>query len=353
MERKLHLGTAYHCNRILRHVEEDMIDIVNHHMNTVVHMFTHNDMERHRSVLKDIISMSESLGLDVWLDNWGIDGGPGDKCHFTAYHPEAKMVFKDGTSVPLKPCYRHPAFREFTREWVDAVQDAGGKTLFWDEPHLTASPEHGPACFCPICRQAFEERFGHNMSEGSEDEYKQFGNETIADYFRFATDYAHSKGLKNTGCIMFSPKVGSDESLTDTLMALPNFDSVGCDPYWVSSKNPSITAEEVYDYVYKKTSGNLSMCNKYGKEHNVWLQGYHFTKGREEEMVIAANAIFDAGARTILSWSFRGGESNDYRAENCDMIWELQGDIMSELRRRYFCETLDSIRKSGNYHDYS
>ena len=40
---KLRLGTAYHGNRILKHVREDMTDIARHNMNLVVHMFTHTD----------------------------------------------------------------------------------------------------------------------------------------------------------------------------------------------------------------------------------------------------------------------------------------------------------------------
>jgi len=79
MEEKLRLGTAYHSNRILRHVEEDMVDIVNHNMNLVVHMFSHNDLDRHSKVMKDIIAVSVDKGLEVWIDNWGLDCGPGDK----------------------------------------------------------------------------------------------------------------------------------------------------------------------------------------------------------------------------------------------------------------------------------
>ena len=42
-EKVLKTGVAYHGNRILRHVEEDMKDIAGHNMNIVVHMFTHNE----------------------------------------------------------------------------------------------------------------------------------------------------------------------------------------------------------------------------------------------------------------------------------------------------------------------
>lgn len=347
MNRTLKLGTAYHGNRILRHVEEDMTDIVKHHMNTVVHMYTHNDMERHPKVMKDIFALSEDLGLEVWVDNWGIDCGPGDKSHFTAFHPEAKMVFKDGTPAPLKPCFNHPAFRSFTKEWVDAVRDAGGKTLFWDEPVFATSQEHGDACFCPVCRKLFEEQYNHSMTDATETEIHDFRIWSCTDYFRFATDYAHQFGMTNTGCVIVSSKPGFGTDLSEALMKLPNFDNVGCDPYWATTKNPDITAKELYDKVYAKAKRLIDSDNALGKDHNLWLQCHAIPKGREEEQWIAANAMYDAGARTILTWSFRGGEPNDYRCDCCEMAWDIAGQIMAELQRRYFNDMVEEIRKSN------
>lgn len=69
---KLKLGVAYHGNRMLNQVQADMQDIIKHNMNLVVHMFSHNDMERNKSVMKDIISATKFLGLECWIDNWGI-----------------------------------------------------------------------------------------------------------------------------------------------------------------------------------------------------------------------------------------------------------------------------------------
>ena len=48
---KLKLGVAYHGNRMLNQVQADMQDIIKHNMNLVVHMFSHNDMERNKSVM--------------------------------------------------------------------------------------------------------------------------------------------------------------------------------------------------------------------------------------------------------------------------------------------------------------
>ena len=71
MVKKLKTGVAYHGNRILKHVEEDMKDISARNMNTVLHMFTHNDWDRHLGVMKNIFDISKENGLEVWVDNSG------------------------------------------------------------------------------------------------------------------------------------------------------------------------------------------------------------------------------------------------------------------------------------------
>ena len=98
---KLNLGVAYHGNRMLKHVKEDMKDIVDHHMNTVVHMFTHNDMNRHKNVMKEIFDVTKDFGLDIWVDNWGLGGPPGDLSHILQYYPDSHQVYSDGTVSPI------------------------------------------------------------------------------------------------------------------------------------------------------------------------------------------------------------------------------------------------------------
>ena len=64
-EKLLRLGAAYHGNRMPHHAYQDLSDMASHGMNLVVHMFSHTDWERHGRVMKDIVSMSSDLGLEV------------------------------------------------------------------------------------------------------------------------------------------------------------------------------------------------------------------------------------------------------------------------------------------------
>jgi len=76
----------------------------------------------------------------------------------------------------------------------------------------------------------------------------------------------------------------------------------------------------------------MQIATDYKKDHNVWIQTYHVPRGREEEIIEATAAAYDAGARTLLAWGFRGSESNDYRAENPERTWNMTVEAMRRIR---------------------
>ena len=92
------------------------------------------------------------------MDNWGLAGPPGDKSHFLSYHPEAHQIYSDGAMDPVRVCLNSDAFRAFTREWIDTVEYIGGRTIFWDEPHLPQKDGRRPhdcySCACPALQKA-------------------------------------------------------------------------------------------------------------------------------------------------------------------------------------------------------
>ena len=99
------------------------------------------------------------------------------------------------------------------------------------------------------------------------------------------------------------------------LFSLPSLDNVGYDPYWTSAG-----LAKSYEYVYTNTKDAIARADVYGKDHNIWIQGF-VPGGTEEEIVDACTAAYDAGARTLLVWSFHGGESNNYRGPYSERAW--------------------------------
>ena len=328
--KKLNLGVAYHGNRILKHVKDDMSDIVAHNMNLVVHMFTHNDMNRHKNVMKDIFDVTKDAGLDLWVDNWGLGGPPGDLSHILQYYPNAHQVYSDGTVDPIRVCFNSKDYLSFTKTWLEMVRECGGEKIFWDEPHITTRADGVYACCCPTCQRLFEEKYSKPMPEKVTDEVKEFQNFSMYSYFSSATKYAKELGMENIACLMTT-----SDQFTQSLMMLDELDNIGTDPYWISGNL------EPYSHVFERTTMFMDYGKKYNKDTHIWLQTYSNKAGTEDEIYLAADAAYDSGARNILAWSFRGGEACDYRAQNCDRVWEVTGDAMRRLKDRY----LDELRK--------
>ncbi len=338
----LRTGYAYHGNRMLHHAEEDLKDMAAHHGNIVVHMLSHTDWDRHKTVIKDMIAVTEGLGMEAWVDNWGLGGPPGDKSHFLAYYPDSHVYYSDGSMDPVRACLNSPDFRKFTKEWIDVVEFTGAKKIFWDEPHLPEKRmENGKvlfACACPRCKKLFKDRYGYTMPEETNGDVVNFQLDSIVDYFREVTSYSVTKNMENAVCVMLGTSGISLESV-DRICSLDTLTDVGSDPYWVGRNT------DVYEYVYNGTKHNISVSEKFGKDHNLWIQTFNNPRGEEEDIITAAEACYDAGARTILAWGYYGSISNDYRAKNplvtkikteeaFRRIWDRERDrILAEKRQ--------------------
>ena len=339
---RLRTGVAYHGNRLLRHVEEDMRDAIDHGFNLIVHMLSHNDWDRHRTVMKEIVGITHGLGLEAWLDNWGLGGPPGDKSHFLAYYPGSLQVYNDGRMDPVRACLNSPDYRAFTKSWIELVAEIGVKTILWDEPHLVGTDVRDGlptvwSCRCETCQSLFADRQGKPMPAAYTEEVAEFRLWSVESFFTEVTAHSAARGISNAVVVMLGAGFGISLSTIERVARIPTMDNVGTDPYWYGRD------VEPYAYVYDATRKMLDVSTRLGKGHNLWIQGFGVPQGREEEMVLAADAAYDAGARTILVWGFRGSESNDYRASCPDLAWKLMGEAM----RRLWDREWDARREVG------
>ena len=132
-------GVSYFSSRDLRHVREDLQEIIDHGCNYVVHCFTETDLAYARDTMRDVVKATHDAGLEAWLDPWGVAGIFSGETftRFPLDHPETWQVLSDGRRAPAA-CPNHPETRKFLREWVDACAYIGGDVLFWDEPHSSS-----------------------------------------------------------------------------------------------------------------------------------------------------------------------------------------------------------------------
>ncbi|MBQ4322559.1 MAG: hypothetical protein IJC19_01320, partial [Clostridia bacterium] len=171
---------------------------------------------------------------------------------------------------------------------------------------------------------------------------EQFRTDTIIDYFREMTEYSHNLGLKNVIVVMLSAHIGLNLDSVEQICSLPYIENIGSDPYWYHRRDEEFNP---YGFVYEGTKKNLDVCTKYNKEHNLWIQTYNVPYGREEEIIVATDAAYDAGARCILGWGYRGSESNDYRSDNPEKTWAITKEAFRRIRDRERNAILEENRK--------
>ena len=56
-------------------------------------------------------------------------------------------------------------------------------------------------------------------------------------------------------------------------------------------------------------------------------------------------AAYDAGARTILTWSYMAGESNNYRSDDPAKVWNITVEAMRRIRDMERDRILEEKRK--------
>ena len=171
-----------------------------------------------------------------------------------------------------------------------------------------------------------------------DDDVVTFRNDAMVEFFSFISSYAHSLGLQNAICLMPTEIVGMNDPRTESgeaniqlsrICDIEFIDNVGTDPYWLGSTEPPYNP---YERIYNLAKNCVEVSNNYSKDNHLWIQGFGCPSGREEEIIVATEAAYDSGARTILSWGFHGCESNTYRSHNPARAWNATVEGMKRIK---------------------
>jgi hypothetical protein len=334
------LGASYFGNRTLKHVRTDMEKMVDDGCNLVVHTMSEHDITYHSQTMVDIVKVSREVGLEVFLDPWGIGRVFGGESFstFVKLFPEArqKLSFAEGEINVNKACINSKAFRDKMLEWIELAASTGAEGVFWDEPHLFygeftelfAKTKIIWGCTCQTCKDIFKNSYGYDMPMEFTDDVMEFRQETILNFLEFMSDHSSSKGLRNAVCVfpISEPKYGIYQ--WDKLVKLKNIDIFGSDPYWFSYN------ESVSGFVEKVSREVVRLCKLYNKEPQIWIQGFRVPEGREEEVSTAIKTAFDSGVRNIATWCFEGGACMTYiSSDRPEIVWNSISKEYKELRK--------------------
>lgn len=327
-------GVAYHDVRSLDCARINLLDIFEHNCDFVVHTFSEADLAFYTRTMKEIVQASKYLGLEVYIDPWGVGGIFGGEAfsRFVAENLEDRQIMADGKSVPAA-CMNSAAFRSFMKLWIEVAADLGSDIVFWDEPHFyrvdwytEGAAEDQWACCCATCRELFEEKHGHPMPKDMDEEVIKHREWTVVDFFSEMCEYAKNCAMKNAVCVLPEEDPRRGISSWDALAAIPSLDIFATDPYW------AFRGLSVEPYVREKTRRAKAICEKYGLELQMWIQAFMIPEGREDEVIQAAEIMYEEGARNIAAWSYGGGGWTLARSENADKVWENLGRVFGKLQ---------------------
>jgi len=328
----LKLGVSYYGNRIPWRVKEDLEEIRRAGCTYVVHTFSEEDEEFYRPALEEIVKMTHALGMEVWLDPWGVGQAFGGETYSNLIAKDLgiRQIDSNGNSLPIA-CPNRPGFRDYLLRWIDAADSLRADVLFWDEPHFYIFPEAPGeesqwwACRCSACQEGYERKFGQPMPERLTPSVRQFKEDSLVEFVRFLCDATEARGMKASVCLL---PFENSSTVNDwaKVAAIPSLSILGTDPYWKPRQR------QVAEYVARFAQRIAELCHRYQKEPQLWILNFNIPKGEEDHIRQAIEAAWQAGIRNIAAWSYFGASYIKLRAEDPQTVWKTLGECYHRLR---------------------
>ena len=331
----LKLGVSYYGNRIPWRVKEDLKEICDAGCNYVVFTFSEEDMEFYQGAFAEMIGSAHAMGLEVWLDPWGVGQAFGGETYSSliAKNLSLRQISSTGESLPIA-CPSHPAFRNYLLKWIQVAKQLKADVLFWDEPHFMIYPAPAGdtipklwACRCPICQERYQRSQGTPMPDRLTPEVKAFKEESLVDVIQFLYDATKAQGFISCVCLL---PVENSSTVNDwaKVAAIPSLDILATDPYW----RPHQTDLEAY--VGRFSQRIKDLCERFKKEGQIWILNFNIPKGEEGKIQLALEAAYKQGIRNFAAWSYYGAAYISIRAEDPAAVWKALSDGYRDLRRR-------------------
>ncbi len=331
---KFSLGISYYGNRIPWRVKEDLAAIRDAGCTYVVHTFSEEDHQFYQPAMEQIVADSHALGLEVWLDPWGVGQVFGGETYSALVMKELsiRQVSSTGELLPIA-CLNQPAFRDYLLKWIETCAGWKPEVLFWDEPHFHIYPEASGdaepklwACCCSECKKLFEKRFGHPMPDRLTPEVRLFKEDCIVEFSRFLCDATKARGMRAALCLL---PFENSSTINDwaKAAAIPSVDILGTDPYW----RPHEPA--VGKHVGRFSQRIAELAEKFNKEGQIWILNFNIPKGEEGKIKEAVEAAWAAGIRNLAAWSYFGAGYISLKAEDPAAVWKTLSSCYQDLRR--------------------
>ena len=334
MSGKAALGVSYYGNRIPWRVKEDLAAIREAGCTYVVHTFSEEDHQFYQPAMERIVADSHALGLEVWMDPWGVGQVFGGETYSALVMKNLKLrqVSSTGELLPIA-CPNQSGFRDYLLKWIATCAGWKPEVLFWDEPHFHIYPEASGdaepklwACCCSECKKLFEKKFGHPMPERMTPEVRQFKEDCIVEFSKFLCDATKAKGIRAALCLL---PFENSSTINDwaKAAAIPSLEVIGTDPYW-RPREPAVG-----QHVGKASRLIADLAAKHNKEGQIWILNFNIPKGEEGKIKEAVEAAWGAGIRNLAAWSYFGAAYISLKAEDPAAVWKTLSTCYQDLRK--------------------
>lgn len=265
------------------------------------------------------------LGLETWLDPWGVCGlfGGESLTHFVARYPETAQRTREGAPVPAA-CPNHPATGEFLHEWLKRAVSLSPGGIFWDEPHFfmkTWHPENIrlPACFCAQCdarARSLMDRSVHNLPP---DSLATFQAQCLLSLLIPLLKGTRDLGAQCALCLLPEELGGSSVLSGNPDLFATSVDFLCTDPYYHLL---GLDESQKYEFVEKHVDRLALARKRWGVKTWIWLPGFLVPDGAERLFSRIATRAREAQTDYLSLWSYRGTEMMSARAcEKPDKVW--------------------------------
>lgn len=326
-------GVSYYGCRIPWRAKEDLKAIADNHCTFVVHTFSEEDHEFYAKAVGEIVRDTRQLGLEAWLDPWGVGQAFGGETYSALVMKRRDLCQVSATGEPLPiACLNHPDFRAYLAGWAKTAAELGAQVLFWDEPHFWLFPDEGPerpdrwACRCPICQAKFQTAFRQPMPVTLTPEVRKFKEDCLVEFLAFLCDQGRQLNVRNAMCYL---PFENSSTFSDwaRVAALPGIDIIGTDPYW----RPRQT--DVAEHVGRAARRIADLAATHQKEGQIWILNFNIPRGEEGRIPEAMDAAYAAGIRNLAAWSYYGAGYISLASEDPKRVWEALGAAYARLRQ--------------------
>jgi len=298
-------GVSYFSSRDLRHVRSDFEDIKRHRCDFVVLTYSEEDLRFYRQRMNEIVALAHDLGLSVHVDPWGVGkvfGGEASTI-LVAEHPQTHQLDAVGQPLPAA-CPNHPQFRAYLDEWLQAAAESKADYCFWDEPHFYVMDEKPPlrrwGCFCAICQERFQARYGRSMPRQEHEDVIAFREESLIELIELFSQKARQLGMQNNLCLLPFDDGIVGVKRWERFAMNASLDIIGTDPYW--GPDPKNLVKRVQPFAQKVAQ----VAKQASKEVQFWVQNVYVRAGDEATIEQALQIAWDAGVRNFAAWSYYG-----------------------------------------------